>query len=750
MLPLTPTRLGRYEILDEIGKGAMGVVYLAKDPLIGRLVALKTFRSAFSIRDQEMEQFRARFIREAQSAGILSHPNIVTVHDVVEDAGEGLAFIAMEYVRGTNLKMALQGDRPLAFARVADIVSQIAEALDYAHSQRVIHRDVKPANVILTEDGRVKITDFGIARLDTSNLTQEGQLLGTPNYMAPEQVQGKEVDHRADIFALGVVLYEMLTRHKPFQGENLTVVSHRIVYDQFTPLRDYAKDVPPGVEKIISKALEKDPNRRYQRARELAEDVKKVVTEVAGDDLNETQSLSETMVIPAAAAPVLAKPAAGAPAAPKPPLWSGWSRLRGRLGGGAEKPAPVPPPPAGASAGDTTSGSGSGTGSTLSRSSIALVPPMETPELPPLPAAATLPPPLPVPQPSSPPELGNAVPAAASSEETAGTEGSLSAVPLPPALPAPSPPRPPQTSAGRLALFGGLIALLVVAGIVLLWRSNHRQPVAPPPQPRAAATPQAALEQVVSLLEEGRNRMRRGEFQQAAAVYRQAEGLYPNPGITRLREEAERRDVAFQELVGQETDLAHRRAEAAKALAERRYADAMSAAQAVLAARPGDEKAKDLFAKAQSGARREKLKNEMAARGPERPTEPTPATDLTPSPSPVTEAPAAPQKLYLHIFFYVEPSAEGTVRLFQNDTLLWETPFKRKKTFLNRDEKNRTYTGTAEIAPGSSSLKVTVSLGGRSPKTVSKTLPVSALAASSHRLEIRLLEGRDDVMLSMN
>lgn len=774
MLPLTPTRLGRYEILDEVGKGAMGVVYLAKDPLIGRLVALKTFRSTFSVRDQEAEQFRARFIREAQSAGILSHPNIVTVHDVVEDAGDGLSFIAMEYVRGTNLKMALQGDRPFPFSRVADIVSQIAEALDYAHSQRVIHRDVKPANVILTEDGRVKITDFGIARLDTSNLTQEGQLLGTPNYMAPEQVQGKEVDHRADIFALGVVLYEMLTRHKPFQGENLTVVSHRIVYDQFTPLRDYAKDVPPGIEKIISKALEKDPNRRYQRARELAEDVRKVATEVAGDALNETQSLSETMVIPAAAAPMLAAPAAAAPAAPKPPLWS---RLRGRLGGGTDKPAPVPPPPAasappapviplvrrgaaapaGAATGDTTSGSGSGTGSTVSRSSSALALPMETPEtpepppLPPLPTAAALSPPLPpVPQPSSPPSLENAVPAPASSEETTGTGGSLAAVPTPSAPPPPSPPRPSQTSAGRLALLGGLIALLLVAGIVLLWRGTHRRPVAPPPQPQVAATPQATLEQVVSLLEEGRNRMRRGEFQEAAAVYRKAEGLYANPGITRLREEAERRDVEFQALVGQETDLARRRAEAAKALAERRYADALTAAQVVLAARPDDEEAKDLVAKAQSGARREKLKNETAARGPERPPESTPATDLTPSPSPVTEEPAVPQKLYLHVFFYVEPSAEGTVRLFQNDRILWETPFKRKKTFLNRDEKNRTYTGTAEIAPGSSSLKVSVSLGGRAPKTISRTLAVAALTASSHRLEIRLLEDREDVRLSLN
>jgi hypothetical protein len=183
-----------------------------------------------------------------------------------------------------------------------EVVSQVAEALDYAHQHRVIHRDVKPANILITDHGRVKITDFGIARIDTSNLTQEGQLLGTPNYMAPEQVQGRDVDHRADIFSLGVVLYEMLTRHKPFQGENLTVVSHRIVYEDFTPPRDHTRDLPPGIEEVLSQALEKDPARRFQTARALAAEVRRVILGAsAGDGLNETQSLSSTMVVPPAA-----------------------------------------------------------------------------------------------------------------------------------------------------------------------------------------------------------------------------------------------------------------------------------------------------------------------------------------------------------------------------------------------------------------------------------------------------------------
>jgi tRNA A-37 threonylcarbamoyl transferase component Bud32 len=301
MLPLTPTKLGRYEVTDEIGKGAMGVVYLARDPLIGRLVALKTFRIGYSVKDQELEQFRIRFMREAQSAGILTHPHIVTIHDVVEASEEGLAFIAMEYVRGTNLKLLLQGGQPMSLATALDIVSQVGDALDYAHANRVIHRDVKPANILITTENRVKITDFGIARLESSNLTQEGQLLGTPNYMAPEQIQGKEVDHRADLFSLGVVLYEMLTRHKPFQGENLTVVSHRIVYDHFTPPQEYVRDLTPGIDRILSRALEKDPARRYQRAKEMVDDLRRVVTELAGrpDALNET--LASAPLLPPAA-----------------------------------------------------------------------------------------------------------------------------------------------------------------------------------------------------------------------------------------------------------------------------------------------------------------------------------------------------------------------------------------------------------------------------------------------------------------
>jgi len=277
---MTLKSLGRYEIIGELGKGAMGLVYLARDPLIGRQLALKTFRLGFSAKDADAEQFKARFLREAQSAGILSHPNIVTIHDVVvEDDGD--FFIAMEYVKGTDLKLLMQRQGRLDIRFVVDLVAQIAEGLDYAHSKGVVHRDIKPANIIITADKQAKITDFGIARVDASNLTVEGQLLGTPNYMAPEQIQGKEVDHRADIFSLGVMLYEMITGKKPFQGDNLTMVTHRIVYDAFTPPQELVAGLPDRLVKVLQQALEKDASRRYARGAEMARDLKAVFT-VAG------------------------------------------------------------------------------------------------------------------------------------------------------------------------------------------------------------------------------------------------------------------------------------------------------------------------------------------------------------------------------------------------------------------------------------------------------------------------------------
>jgi len=265
-------KLGRYEIVRELGKGAMGIVYLAKDPLIGRLVALKTIRTAAHADDDEAKEFQQRFIREAQAAGILNHPSIVTVHDIGQDEATGTSFIAMEYVEGQNLKEVLAQGRTLSFEQLGDIIVQVAEALDFAHAKGIVHRDVKPANIILLDGNRAKITDFGIAKIASggANLTSTGQFLGTPNYMAPEQIRGAPVDGRTDLFSLGICLYECLTRRKPFGGDSLTSISYKIVHEPFPPLHEINPQIPDGFEDVVSNCLQKDPSKRYQRGKELA------------------------------------------------------------------------------------------------------------------------------------------------------------------------------------------------------------------------------------------------------------------------------------------------------------------------------------------------------------------------------------------------------------------------------------------------------------------------------------------------
>jgi serine/threonine protein kinase len=265
-------KLGRYEIVRELGKGAMGIVYLAKDPLIGRLVALKTIRPSAHADDEDTKEFQQRFVREAQAAGILNHPSIVTVHDIGQDEPSGMSFIAMEYVEGSNLKEVLSQGRPLSFEQAADVIAQVAEGLDFAHAKGIVHRDVKPANIILLEGNRAKITDFGIAKITSSvaNLTTTGQFLGTPNYMAPEQIKGTPVDGRSDIFSLGICLYECLTHRKPFGGDSLTSISYKIVHEPFPPLHEINPTIPEGFADVVMHCLEKDPAKRYQRGKDVA------------------------------------------------------------------------------------------------------------------------------------------------------------------------------------------------------------------------------------------------------------------------------------------------------------------------------------------------------------------------------------------------------------------------------------------------------------------------------------------------
>ncbi|HKW80633.1 MAG TPA: serine/threonine-protein kinase, partial [Casimicrobiaceae bacterium] len=264
------SNLGKYEIRREIGRGAMGVVYEAYDPLIKRVVALKTIR-ADQLAGAEAANVVTRFRREAQAAGRLNHPNIVSIYDFGEDAGTW--FIAMERVEGRELKQAFEANERFSIADIVRIMSQILDALDYSHRQGVIHRDVKPANIFLLSDGAVKVADFGIAHIETSNLTQVGAVMGTPSYMSPEQIMGMPVDGRSDLFSAGVILYQFLTGERPFAGSATTTMQKVLKED---PLPPTALNVqaPAGMDAVVRRALAKRPEDRYQTAREFAEAIR--------------------------------------------------------------------------------------------------------------------------------------------------------------------------------------------------------------------------------------------------------------------------------------------------------------------------------------------------------------------------------------------------------------------------------------------------------------------------------------------
>jgi serine/threonine-protein kinase len=274
-----PATIGRYEILEELGRGSMGVVYKARDPRIGRIVALKTIAFSFPLAAGEEEEFLQRFYHEAQVAGRLNHPNIVTIHDVGEKGTEGEAYIAMEYVTGTNLHDLLAQGGRLPLPQIAEMVERLSQGLDYAHQEGVIHRDIKPANIVLAEGGQAKILDFGIARLAAAGLTRPGKFFGTPNYMAPEQVIGSDVDGRADQFSLGVILYQLLTGEKPFAGESVTAISYQVVNVDPPPPSRLNPALRPSFDRIIRKALAKGPSGRYARCQDLADDLKQAIAD---------------------------------------------------------------------------------------------------------------------------------------------------------------------------------------------------------------------------------------------------------------------------------------------------------------------------------------------------------------------------------------------------------------------------------------------------------------------------------------
>jgi serine/threonine-protein kinase len=255
------TRIGRYEIVGELGRGAMGVVYQATDPAIGRSVAIKIIR-ILDIQDAvERQKLRDRLFREARSAGVLSHPNIVTIYDI--DEVDGLAWIAMAHVKGPTLERILAASQPLQGPHILHILRQLATALDYAHSRGVVHRDIKPANIMTDDDGVLKITDFGIARINGAGATETRTVVGTPYYMSPEQVQGRPVDGASDQFSLAVVAYEMLTGERPFQGEHLSNILYKIVHEESLPPSRINATLSPAIDHVLRRALAKTPADRF-------------------------------------------------------------------------------------------------------------------------------------------------------------------------------------------------------------------------------------------------------------------------------------------------------------------------------------------------------------------------------------------------------------------------------------------------------------------------------------------------------
>ncbi|HEY3849600.1 MAG TPA: serine/threonine-protein kinase [Steroidobacteraceae bacterium] len=262
-------RLGRYQLEREIGRGAMGVVHLGRDTAINRLVAIKAIPLASEFSESELTEARTRFFREAETAGRLNHPNIVTIYDVGEE--HGLAYIAMEYLKGRHLSDYATSDNLLEPRKVLELMGRTAQALGFAHKQQVVHRDIKPANIMYDPNADVlKITDFGIARLTGTGTTRTGIVLGTPSFMSPEQLEGRTVTGHSDLFSLGVSLFQLLTGHLPFTADSMTGLMQQIAESPHPPLRSYRPDLPACVESIIDRALAKTPEARFESGAQMA------------------------------------------------------------------------------------------------------------------------------------------------------------------------------------------------------------------------------------------------------------------------------------------------------------------------------------------------------------------------------------------------------------------------------------------------------------------------------------------------
>ncbi len=276
---LSRPTLGRYEIERELGRGAMGVVFLGKDPKIARTVAIKTL-SYQAFDDGHLPELKERFFREAEAAGRLDHPSIVTVYDVGEEAD--LAYIAMDYAQGRPLSEFGKPGRLLPLPTVLDIIARVADALAYAHSQKVVHRDIKPGNIIYNpNDGAIRITDFGIAKISDDSRTKTGSVMGSPLFMSPEQLKGQKVTGASDIYSLGVTLYKLVSGATPYQGDTLANLTYQILNKRPRSVREFNADIPNGVVRLINKAIQREPDKRFASAATMAEAVRRLAVREA-------------------------------------------------------------------------------------------------------------------------------------------------------------------------------------------------------------------------------------------------------------------------------------------------------------------------------------------------------------------------------------------------------------------------------------------------------------------------------------
>lgn len=307
-------QIGRYRILGELGRGATGVVYRAQDPAIGRVIAIKTIRLSDITDEAERERLRERLFREAQSAGILSHPNIVTIYDIAQE--NGLAYIFMECVDGPPLERVLNGESAIDGSIALSILRQTAVALDYAHKKGIVHRDIKPANILIHEKTMAKITDFGVAKILSQQMTHSGVMMGTPNYMSPEQVQGHAVDGRTDQFSLAVIAYEVLTGEKPFIADQLPSLLYRIVREDPVPPQRLNPSLGFQVEAVLKKALSKNAAERYSTCLEFVDALSSACHASSGWH---PLPRSSSQTLPTMAGPVVEQPPAAHPTPPPPP-----------------------------------------------------------------------------------------------------------------------------------------------------------------------------------------------------------------------------------------------------------------------------------------------------------------------------------------------------------------------------------------------------------------------------------------------